>query len=80
MYSFADRVALITGAAGGIGRELARLLAAEGARIAALDRSADGLAVLEGELKSAGGRCQSPSPTSRILRSCATPWAGWSRS
>ncbi len=57
MHSFADRVALITGAAGGIGRELARLLAAEGARVAALDRSADGLAVLESELKSAGGRC-----------------------
>ncbi len=57
MYSFADRVALITGAAGGIGRELARLFAGEGARVAALDRSADGLAALESELKSAGGRC-----------------------
>ena len=57
MYSFADRVALITGAAGGIGRELARLLAADGARIAALDLSAEGLAALESELKGAGGRC-----------------------
>jgi len=57
MHSFADRVALITGAASGIGRQLARLLSREGARIAALDQSADGLAALEAELKSAGGRC-----------------------
>ena len=57
MHSFADRVALITGAASGIGRALARLLSREGARIAALDLSADGLALLEAELKGAGGRC-----------------------
>jgi short-subunit dehydrogenase len=57
MLSFADRVALITGAASGIGRELARVLCREGARIAAIDLSADGLAALEAELKSAGGRC-----------------------
>lgn len=37
MSVFQDRVVLITGAASGIGRELARLLVAEGARIAALD-------------------------------------------
>ncbi len=57
MSSFADRVALITGAASGIGRQLARLLSSEGTRIAALDISADGLSALERELKSAGGRC-----------------------
>ena len=57
MHSFADHVALITGAASGIGRQLAHLLSREGARIAALDRSADGLAALEAELKSRGGRC-----------------------
>jgi NAD(P)-dependent dehydrogenase (short-subunit alcohol dehydrogenase family) len=57
MSSFADRVALITGAASGIGRQLARLLSLEGARIAALDISAAGLGALETELKSAGGRC-----------------------
>ena len=57
MSSFADRVVLITGAASGIGRQLAHLLRREGARIAALDLSAAGLAALETELKNAGGRC-----------------------
>ena len=43
MTIFRDRVALITGAGSGIGGELARRLAAEGARIAAIDRSPEGL-------------------------------------
>jgi short-subunit dehydrogenase len=51
MDSFRNRVALITGAASGIGRQLALSLAAEGARIAALDRQRDGLERLAGELK-----------------------------
>lgn len=51
MDSFHNRVALITGAASGIGRQLVLGLAAEGARIAALDRQGDGLDRLCGELK-----------------------------
>jgi NAD(P)-dependent dehydrogenase (short-subunit alcohol dehydrogenase family) len=51
MTTFADRVALITGAGNGIGRELARQLAAEGARIAAIDRQAESLDSLAQELK-----------------------------
>lgn len=50
MSSFLDRGVLITGAASGIGRQLARLLAAEGARIAALDLNAAGLEALQAEL------------------------------
>jgi short-subunit dehydrogenase len=54
MESFANRVVLITGAASGIGRQLALTLAVEGARIAALDRQADGLDSLRTELKARG--------------------------
>lgn len=45
---------LLTGAAGGIGRELAKLLAHKGARIVLLDRDAAGLTRVLNEIKSAG--------------------------
>src|SRR5436305_8707032 len=50
MAAFDQRVVLITGAGSGVGRQLARALAAEGARIAAVDRNPDGLASLGQEL------------------------------
>jgi NAD(P)-dependent dehydrogenase (short-subunit alcohol dehydrogenase family) len=50
MSSFADHVVLITGAASGIGRQLARNLAAEGARVAALDVQEGSLSRLTAEL------------------------------
>lgn len=55
MDSFANRVALITGAGSGIGRQLALLLASEGARIAALDRQAETLDALGTDLKAQAG-------------------------
>src|SRR5262249_32781339 len=50
MQEFANRVVLVTGAGSGIGRRFAHVLAAEGARVAALDRSAESLAALAAEL------------------------------
>jgi NAD(P)-dependent dehydrogenase (short-subunit alcohol dehydrogenase family) len=50
MNAFANRVVLITGAGNGIGRELAVTLAAEGARISAIDIQADALASLRTQL------------------------------
>ena len=42
--SVEGRAAVVTGAAGGMGRATARLFAAEGARVFAIDNNADGLA------------------------------------
>ena len=53
--SFQERIAVITGAAVGIGRAVAVKLAAEGARVAALDLNAEGLESLRQEVSSAGG-------------------------
>jgi len=50
MSSFRDRAVLITGAASGIGRQMALTLAAEGARIAALDLQGEALDTLAKEL------------------------------
>jgi 3-oxoacyl-[acyl-carrier protein] reductase len=53
----AGRVALVTGAARGIGRALVLKLTSEGARVLANDLDADALAVLEAEVGRAGGSC-----------------------
>jgi short-subunit dehydrogenase len=52
-----ERIAVVTGAASGIGRALCPLLAREGARLGLLDRNAEGLASLSMELQAAGFAC-----------------------
>jgi NAD(P)-dependent dehydrogenase (short-subunit alcohol dehydrogenase family) len=55
--SFAGRTVLVTGAGGGLGRVVALRFAQAGARIAALDKDAAGVAGLRAEIESRGGQC-----------------------
>src|SRR3954465_3781674 len=50
-----DRVTLITGAAAGIGAELARVFASNGHRLALVDRNAAGLAGLARDIAAGAG-------------------------
>ncbi|MGK2928158.1 MAG: SDR family NAD(P)-dependent oxidoreductase [Acidimicrobiales bacterium] len=54
--SVAGRVAVITGAASGMGRATAHLFADEGALVAVLDRTADGVEDVVAEIEDSGGR------------------------
>jgi NAD(P)-dependent dehydrogenase (short-subunit alcohol dehydrogenase family) len=55
--SFAGRTVLVTGAGGGLGRAIASRFASAGARIAALDKDADGVRDLAAELERRGQPC-----------------------
>lgn len=51
---FGGRTVLVTGAASGIGAAVCRRVAAEGATVAAVDRSAEGLGAITAELRASG--------------------------
>ena len=54
--SIRGQVAVVTGAASGMGRATAHLLADEGAAVAVLDRSADGAGLVADDIVAGGGR------------------------
>src|SRR5262245_39500785 len=56
MAKLTGRVAWVSGAASGIGRATAVLLAAEGARVSCLDRDADGCRAAAEAIVAAGGQ------------------------
>ena len=72
---FADKVALVTGAGSGIGRETVRLLAAEGARVVCLDIDPKRVDEITAELADAGheahGHCCDISDPSACQRAVA---------
>jgi 3-oxoacyl-[acyl-carrier protein] reductase len=53
--SISGRVAIITGAASGMGRATAYVFADEGAHLALVDRAADGVEAVAAEIRAAGG-------------------------
>jgi 3-oxoacyl-[acyl-carrier protein] reductase len=55
MFSLKDKVAVVTGASQGIGRETALALVAAGAKVAAAARNEEKLAALVSEISAAGG-------------------------
>jgi len=54
--SIAGQVALITGAAGGLGRAFAMAFASAGAQVVLADRNAEGMRVIAAEVAASGGR------------------------
>lgn len=55
---FKDKVAVVTGAGSGIGAATALLMAERGARVALVDRNPDGLEVIAGSIRQAGGEAR----------------------
>src|SRR5678816_561057 len=58
MKRLESRVAIVTGAAGGIGKGIAEEYAREGAQVCILDRNAAGAETARAEIETAGGRAK----------------------
>jgi 3-oxoacyl-[acyl-carrier protein] reductase len=56
MFSLKDKVALVTGASQGIGWDIAQTLVVAGAKVAVAARTEEKLALLVGEIETAGGQ------------------------
>ena len=56
--SIAGKIALVTGAASGMGRATAHLFADEGAQVAVLDRNGEGVSAVVQEIMQAGGKAK----------------------
>uniref|UniRef100_UPI002ABE2369 SDR family NAD(P)-dependent oxidoreductase n=1 Tax=Paraburkholderia sp. J63 TaxID=2805434 RepID=UPI002ABE2369 len=56
MNKLEGKTAVVTGAASGIGKEIALTLAAQGAAVAIADLNADGAQAVADEIKRAGGK------------------------
>src|SRR5437764_12456117 len=72
-----DRIAVVTGAANGLGREIALLLAREGARVVLGDVDAAGLDKTAATIKAAGGTAvavagdlMEEEPAKRLIATC----------
>ncbi|MFK8015017.1 MAG: SDR family NAD(P)-dependent oxidoreductase [Gammaproteobacteria bacterium] len=55
-FDVTEKIALVTGASGGLGEHFARTLAAHGARVALCARRTDNLTAIAADIESAGGK------------------------
>ena len=77
------KCAVVTGAASGLGREVAKLFAAEGARVVVADMNADGANAVVHEIESAGGTAVAHPTDVTVeqqvidaLERCESEWGG----
>ena len=76
MGRFDGKVALITGAASGMGRAVSVRLAAEGAAVFGVDVNTDGLAETAAEIREAGGRVETQRCDVSSVADCAAAASG----